>query len=129
MSSYFDTIPHAELLKLIGLRISDVRILHLIKMWLKAPIWEDGKTSGGKKNKVGTPQGGVISPLLANIYLNLLDKAVKRTGGVFQRAGVSLVRYADDFVLLSRRRPDKELKWLQKFMGLLGLTLHPDKTL
>jgi retron-type reverse transcriptase len=96
LSSYFDTIPHNELLQLVGLRISDGRILHLLKMWLKAPIWEDGKTSGGKGNKVGTPQGGVISPLLANIFLNLLDKAVKRIGGVFQKAGVKLVRYADD---------------------------------
>jgi len=69
LSKYFDTIPHNKLLTLIAQRISDKNILHLIKLWLKAPVVEDGKVSGGKRNKLGTPQGGVISPLLANIYL------------------------------------------------------------
>jgi len=76
LSSYFDTIPHDKLMSLIGQRISDKYVLRLIKMWLKTPVSENGKLQGGKKNKVGTPQGGVISPLLANIYLNLLDKIV-----------------------------------------------------
>jgi len=77
LSKYFDTIPHAKLLKLVAMRISDIHVIHLIKLWLKAPVIEDGKMSGGKKTKVGTPQGGVISPLLANIYLNLVDKLVR----------------------------------------------------
>ncbi len=98
LSAYFDTIPHKELMHLLALRISDKNVLHLIKMWLKAPVMENGRPKGGKKNKVGTPQGGVISPLLANIYLHLLDKAVNRIGGIFQRNGVKLIRYADDCV-------------------------------
>ncbi len=76
LSKYFDTIPHAKLLTVLRMRISDPRILDLITKWLKAPVNEDGRYSGGKKNKMGTPQGGVISPLLANIYMNLIDKAV-----------------------------------------------------
>ena len=107
LSAYFDTIPHKELMQLLALRISDQNILHLIKMWLKAPVMEDGRPKGGKKNKVGTPQGGVISPLLANIYLHLLDKAVNRTGGIFQRNGVKIVRYADDFVLMAEKIPEE----------------------
>ena len=64
LSAYFDTIPHDKLMKVIAQRISDGRILHLIKLWLKAPIYEDKVYKGGKKNKVGVPQGGIISPLL-----------------------------------------------------------------
>jgi group II intron reverse transcriptase/maturase len=76
LSSYFDTIPHDKLMILVGMRISDKYTLNLIKKWLKTPIKENGKLIGGKKNKLGTPQGGVISPLLANIYLNLFDKII-----------------------------------------------------
>lgn len=76
LSSYFDTIPHYKLMETVKLRISDKRVLSLIKKWLKAPISENGVLKSGKKNSVGTPQGGVISPLLANIYLNLFDKVV-----------------------------------------------------
>lgn len=76
LSSYFDTIPHDKLMILIGKRISDKYTLNLIKKWLKTPIYENGRLKGGKKNKKGTPQGGVISPLLANIYLNLMDKLI-----------------------------------------------------
>ena len=78
LSSYFDTIPHEKLMILIRQRISDPRVLKLIYKWLKVPVYEDGEFKGGKKNKVGTPQGGVISPLLANIYLNLMDKIVNK---------------------------------------------------
>jgi len=94
LSSYFDTIPHGKLLILVGLRIADRQMLHLIKQWLKAPVEEDGNISGGKKQKTGTPQGGVISPLLANIYLNLVDKLVARMSGIPE--DVRIVRYADD---------------------------------
>jgi len=79
LSSYFDTIPHKELMHLLALRISDKNILHLIKMWLKSPIIEDGRPRGGKKSKKGIPQGGVISPLLANIYLHLYLNTQKNT--------------------------------------------------
>jgi RNA-directed DNA polymerase len=128
LSAYFDTIPHQELLWLLGQRISDGKILHLIKLWLMAPIWEDGKTKGGKRNKVGTPQGGVISPLLANIYLNLLDKAVKRRGGVFERAGVELVRYADDFLLMARRLPWDVLDYLEGMLERMKVSLNVEKS-
>ena len=129
LSAYFDTIPHKELMILVGKRISDRNVLHLIKMWLKAPIMEEikpekvGKTKkkanaekknksrkkkfkvigGGKGNKKGTPQGAVISPLLANIYLDVLDKAVRRPSGPFQKEGATIIRYADDFVIMSRK--------------------------
>ena len=76
LSSYFDTIPHDKLLKVLQMRIADKRILCLIELWLKSPVSEDGQLKGGKKQKVGTPQGGVISPLLANIYMHLVDKLV-----------------------------------------------------
>ena len=128
LSAYFDTIPHKELMYLIAQRISDKNILHLIKMWLKAPVMENGRPKGGKKNKAGTPQGGVISPLLANIYLHLLDKAVNRAGGVFQRNGVGIVRYADDFVLMARKIPEECLVYMNRMFGKMKLTLNKEKS-
>ncbi len=99
ISKYFDTISHDKLLKLVAQRIVDKNILKLIKMWLKSPIVEEGED--GKKrykgNKRGTPQGGVISPLLANVYLNVLDTIWKQKK-VQERYGARLVRYADDCV-------------------------------
>ncbi len=128
LSAYFDTIPHKELMHLLALRISDKNVLHLIKMWLKAPVMEDGRPKGGKKNKVGTPQGGVISPLLANIYLHLLDKAVNRTGGIFQRNGVKIVRYADDFVLMARKIPEECLEYMDWMFSKMKLKLNEEKS-
>ena len=97
ISKYFDTIPHDRLMQLVAKRIVDKHILKLIKMWLEAPIVEereDGK-SEYKDNDKGTPQGGVISPLLANIYLNVLDM-IWKIREVEERLGARLVRYADD---------------------------------
>jgi retron-type reverse transcriptase len=74
LSKYFDSIPHDKLMISLKERIADPRILKLISKWLKAPVFEEGKFTGGKKNRMGTPQGGVISPLLANIYLHLIDR-------------------------------------------------------
>ena len=128
LSAYFDTIPHKELMQLLALRISDQNILHLIKMWLKAPVMEDGRPKGGKKNKVGTPQGGVISPLLANIYLHLLDKAVNRTGGIFQRNGVKIVRYADDFVLMAEKIPEECYEYMNRMFSKMKLKLNEEKS-
>ena len=128
LSAYFDTIPHRELLILVGMRISDKNIIHLIKMWLKAPIIEDGKMKGGKKNKIGTPQGGVISPLLANIYLNLLDKAVNKIEGVFNKCGIKIVRYADDFVLMGSAIPKHVLEYVEYLFGRMKLTLNMEKS-
>ncbi len=128
LSAYFDTIPHKELMHLLANRISDKNVLHLIKMWLKAPVLEKGKARGGRKNKVGTPQGGVISPLLANIYLHLLDKAVNKDGGIFKRNGVKIVRYADDFVLMARRLPQECLDYMNWMFGRMKLKINEEKS-
>jgi len=125
LSGYFDNIPHDKLMYLIKLRISDRRVLKLIKMWLKTPVFEDNKL---KKSKKGTPQGGVISPLLANIYLHLVDKAVNRKDGHFYRYGVRIVRYADDFILMARRIPQKCLDRLHHILERMELELNQDKT-
>jgi len=103
LSKYFDTIPHANLMAVVAERICDGAMLHLIQMWLKASVMEvdrDGKRrniGGGKGNRKGTPQGGVISPLLANLYLHILDRIWERRG-LQQRLGARIVRYADDSV-------------------------------
>ena len=125
LSKYFDTIPHDKLLKLVAMRVSDVHVIHLIKLWLKAPVIEDGKMSGGKKTKVGTPQGGVISPLLANIYLNLVDKLVRNHKAF---SGIDIVRYADDFVLMSKGMGKDVLCALTSLLSRMGLTLNTEKT-
>ena len=128
LSACFDTIPHKELMHLLALRIADNNILHLIKMWLKSPVMKDGRPEGGKKNKVGTPQGGVISPLLANIYLHLLDKAVSRVGGVFQRNGVKIVRYADDFVLMAGKMTGECLDRMNVMFRRMKVKLNEEKS-
>ena len=130
ISKYFDTIPHSKLMQVVAKRIVDKQILKLIKMWLKAPIVEereDGKKEY-KGNDKGTPQGGVISPLLANIYLNVLDTlwAVKK---VRERWGARLVRYADDSVVLCRGNAGRILKGIKRVLeDDLGLTLNEEKT-
>ncbi len=128
LSAYFDTIPHKELMFLIAQRISDKNILHIIKMWLKAPIMENGNLKGGKKNKIGTPQGGVISPLLANVYLHLFDKAVNKVGGIFERNGVKIVRYADDFVLMANKLPKECFDLMDYMFSRMKLKLNEDKS-
>jgi RNA-directed DNA polymerase len=129
ISKYFDTIPHDRLLQLVAKRIVDKQILKFIKMWLTAPIVEereDGKKEY-KRNEKGTPQGGVISPLLANIYLNVLDTlwVIKK---VQERLGARLVRYADDSVILCRGNADRILKGVKRVLEDLGLTLNEEKT-
>ena len=128
LSKYFDTIPHDKLLIALKERISDPRLLDLIHQWLKAPIYEDGGFKGGKKNKVGTPQGGVISPLLANIYLNLLDRIVNNPKSLFHENGVKIVRYADDFVLMGKQMGDQIKEKLTSLLNRMGLSLNAEKT-
>jgi len=132
LSRYFDSIPHNELLKSVARRVADGAVLRLIKLWLKAPIEErdgDGtrRISGGKSNTRGTPQGGVASPLLANIYMNRFLKYWRLT----ERSEVfaaHVVSYADDFVILSRRCAADALTWTKAVMTKLGLTLNEAKT-
>jgi RNA-directed DNA polymerase len=129
ISKYFDTIPHDRLMKLVAKRSVDKDILKLIKMWLKAPIAEereDGKKEY-KGNDKGTPQGGVISPLLANIYLNVLDTLWK-VKKVQERFGARLVRYADDVVVLCGGNTERILKGMKAVLIDLGLTLNEAKT-
>jgi len=127
LSKYFDTIPHRELMKAVARRVSDGSVLRLLKSWLRAPIVEEDK--GGTKrvipNRRGTPQGGVISPLLANLYLNPLDHGVnEKTSGQAR-----LVRYADDFVIACAVGRSGGLRArLQKWLQAKGLTLNEVKT-
>ena len=104
LRGYFDSIPHDKLMACVRMRVADRSVLRLIRMWLRAPVVEkkDGGRPTVKRNDRGTPQGGVISPLLANIYLHWFDKVFHRADGPAQWAKAKLVRYADDFVVLAR---------------------------
>jgi RNA-directed DNA polymerase len=133
LSKYFDTIAHDKLLRTIAERVSDGAVMALLKQWLKAPVCEvdeRGRTTwvgGGQSSRVGTPQGGVISPLLANIYLNLLDRIWERHE-IEKRYSARLVRYADDMVILCRRGTEQPLALLKKVLFRLGLSLNENKT-
>jgi group II intron reverse transcriptase/maturase len=134
LSKYFDTIPHANLMATVAERICDGEILRLIQMWLKAPIMEMDKDGtkrnigGGKGNRKGTPQGGVISPLLSNLYLHILDRIWERKN-LQQRLGARIVRYADDIVILCRRgQSEQAMIVLRQILERLELTLNEAKT-
>jgi RNA-directed DNA polymerase len=133
LSRYFDTIPHSDLMKSVARRIVDRHVLRLIKLWLKAPIEErdEGngirRIGGGKSNTRGTPQGGVASPLLANIYMNRFLKHWRLTG-CREAFRAHVVAYADDFVILSCGYATEALAWTKTVMTKLGLTLNEAKT-
>ena len=128
LSKYFDTIPHDKLQIALKQRIADPRMLKLITKWLKVSVYEDGKYKSGKDNHTGTPQGGVISPLLANVYLHLLDKIVNSTQSLFSIYGVKIVRYADDFVLMGKELPKDVIEKLKTLLHRMGLMLNESKT-
>src|SRR5450756_1603907 len=132
LSKYFDTIPHSDLLRSVARRMVHRQVLRLLKLWLKTPIEERGgertrRMTGGKGSPCGTPQGGVVSPLLANVYMNRFLKHWRLTGrGEVFRAHV--VAYADDFVILSRGCAAEAMAWMKVVMTRLGLTLNEAKT-
>ena len=128
LSKYFDTIPHDKLRLTLEQRISDPRILKLIEKWLKAPVFEDGQYKSGKNNRKGTPQGGVISPLLANIYFHLIDRIINNPNSLFSKNGIKIVRYADDFVLMGTHLSEIVIGKLKKLLNRMELTLNEDKT-
>jgi RNA-directed DNA polymerase len=132
LSKYFDTIPHHELMLSIARRIVDRDMLALTKQWLTAPVETtdgDGKRrmEGGKANRRGVPQGGVISPLVANLYMNRFLKYWRQTGRG-EAWDAHVINYADDFVILSRGHAAEALAWTDSVMARLGLTLNRTKT-
>ena len=130
LSKYFDSIPHT---KLMAERIVDGGILHLIKQWLKATVVGEDENGlkktvgGGKANRKGTPQGGVISPLLANCYLHILDRIWQRRH-LKGKLQAHLVRYADDFVVMCRKDVEEPLNVVRHVLERLGLSLNEAKT-
>jgi RNA-directed DNA polymerase len=132
LSKYFDTIPHRELLQSVARRIVDRHVLRLMKLWLKAPVEETDaggkrRMTGGKKSTCGSPQGGVVSPMLATLYMNRFLKHWRKTrrGELFRARVIS---YADDFVILSRGHAAEALAWTRTVMAQLGLSLNEAKT-
>jgi RNA-directed DNA polymerase len=132
LKGYFDSIPHEKLMACLRMRITDRYVLKLIRMWLEAPVvGESGSGEGGAspRTKKGTPQGGVISPLLANVYLHWFDKVFHRPNGPAVWAKAKLVRYADDFVILARYIDGQITGWVEsKIEGWLGLEVNREKT-
>ena len=132
LKSYFDSIPHDKLMAAVRVRIVDGSVLKLIRMWLQAVVVEQDEEGRprGRRPKAGTPQGGVISPLLANIYLHWLDRAFRDDRhGLVQQAQAKLVRYADDFVVLARYWHVGLIRWIEELLETrLGLVINREKT-
>ena len=132
LKGYFDSIPHRQLLACVAMRIADRSVLKLIRMWLKTPVVEEAKGGGTPKvsrNKTGTPQGGVISPLLSNIYLHWFDKVFHRREGPGQWADAKLIRYADDFVVLARHQSKAIAQFIEsKLEQWMELVINREKT-
>jgi group II intron reverse transcriptase/maturase len=134
LSGYFDSIPHAELMKSVARRISDRHLLHLLKMWLEAPVEETNergrkqRTTRNRDEGRGTPQGGVVSPLLANLYMRRFIVGWKHNGHE-QRLQARIVNYADDFVMCCKPgRADEAMQRMRQMMEKLRLTLNERKT-
>ena len=131
LKAYFDTIPHDQLMAAVRMRVVDRAVLNLIRMWLEAPVVD--RDDRGRKTfvrpKQGTPQGGVISPLLANIYLHWFEHRFHRHDGPATWAKAKLVRYADDFVILARYQGQRLMEWVETTLeGRFKLTINRNKT-
>jgi RNA-directed DNA polymerase len=126
LEKYFDTVEHWKLMRLLARRISDGKILHVIKQWLSCGYVEDNQH---RQSKRGTPQGGVISPLLANVYLHPVDKACERNGiKDISKGSIHLVRYADDMLILAQKNLRKGVEILENYVERLGLKLNKEKS-
>ena len=131
LQGYFDTIPHDQLLKCVRMRVVDRSVLGLIQAWLQSPVVEtdDAGRPKATRPKQGTPQGGVISPLLANIYLHWFEKAFYGPQGPATWAQARMVRYADDFVILARDSRSQLIEWVESQLeGRFRLTINRSKT-
>ena len=133
LSGYFDSIPHAELMKSVSRRISDGRMLRLLKMWLETPVEETDdygncrRTTRNKDQGMGTPQGSPISPLLSNIYMRRFVKGWK-AGGHEKRLAARIVNYADDFVICCKGTAEEAMTVMRGMMSKLKLTVNETKT-
>ena len=126
IEKYFESVEHWKLLKLLARRVSDGKILHVIKQWLSCGYVEDNQH---RQSKRGTPQGGVISPLLANIYLNPVDKAFERSKlGNISEGSIHIIRYADDMLILAQWKLEKGITLLEHYLERLGLKLNKEKS-
>ena len=133
LKGYFDSIPHDKLRACLRMRIADRSVLTLIRQWLEAAVVEPSEESGGppriSRQKQGTPQGGVISPLLTNLYLHWFDRVFHRADGPVHWAGAKLVRYADDFVVLAQQQTPRRVDWIEtKLESWMGLEINREKT-
>ena len=132
LAKYFDTIPHAELIVSLARRIGDGAVLHLIKLWLTVPVEERDeqkrpRMGGGKRTTQGVPQGGVLSPLLANVYINRLLLAFAKSAWM-EWCGARIVNYADDFVVVCRKNATEVLEKVKSWLTVMKLDLNPTKT-
>ena len=133
LKGYFDSIPHPQLLACVRARIADRSVLKLIRMWLEAPVVEEAEGAGGGKTwnrpEKGTPQGGVASPLLANLYLHWFDALFHGPQGPARRMEAKLVRYADDFVVMAKQMRPEIIEFIEsRLEGKFQLTINREKT-
>lgn len=132
LAGYFDSIPHDRLLACVRMRVVDRSVLGLIKQWLRAPVVgtsRAGKEPATQRRDQGTPQGGVLSPLLANVYLHWFDHVFHRDTGPSRWADAKLIRYADDFVILARYVGGRLESWIEdRLENWLGLEINREKT-
>ena len=127
LEGYFDSIPHDKLLRALAMRIADRSVLHLLRLWLHAPVAEEGRPP--RRSRQGTPQGGVVSPLLANVYLHWFDTFFHAADGPAHWARATLVRYADDMVIVARRVGPELRGWIEHTLeARMGLAVNREKT-